>query len=141
MENNNINTQTEGNNTQQTAGENTESKTVTQEEVNRIVQDRLAREREKRGAGQTLEERELDLTRRENRMKCAEKLTEAGYPKELLDILDTSNAETFMENVGKLAAMQIQAPNAAPIPRVVGVTPGALKEGEDADIRKAFGLN
>ena len=103
---NNTNTQTEGNNTQQTAGDSTEPKTFTQEEVNRIVQDRLARER--RGTGQTIEERELDLTRRENRMKCAEKLTEAGYPKELLDILDTSNAETFMENVGKLAAMQIQ---------------------------------
>lgn len=139
MENNNTNTQTEGNNTQQTAGDSTEPKTFTQEEVNRIVQDRLARER--RGTGQTIEERELDLTRRENRMKCAEKLTEAGYPKELLDILDTSNAETFMENVGKLAAMRIQAPNAAPIPRVVGVTPGALKEGEEADIRKAFGLD
>lgn len=139
MENNNTNTQTEGNNTQQTAGDSTEPKTFTQEEVNRIVQDRLARER--RGTGQTIEERELDLTRRENRMKCAEKLTEAGYPKELLDILDTSNTETFMENVGKLAAMRIQAPNAAPIPRVVGVTPGTLKEGEEADIRKAFGLD
>ena len=139
MENNNTNTQTEGNNTQQTAGDSTEPKTFTQEEVNRIVQDRLARER--RGTGQTIEERELDLTRRENRMKCAEKLTEAGYSKELLDILDTSNAETFMENVGKLAAMRIQAPNAAPIPRVVGVTPGTLKEGEEADIRKAFGLD
>lgn len=139
MENNNTNTQTEGNNTQQIAGGSTELKTFTQEEVNRIVQDRLARER--RGTGQTIEERELDLTRRENRMKCAEKLTEAGYPKELLDILDTSNAETFMENVGKLAAMRIQAPNAAPIPRVVGVTPGTLKEGEEADIRKAFGLD
>ena len=139
MENNNTNPQTEGNNTQQTAGDSTEPKTFTQEEVNRIVQDRLARER--RGTGQTIEERELDLTRRENRMKCAEKLTEAGYPKELLDILDTSNAETFMENVGKLAAMRIQAPNAAPIPRVVGVTPGTLKEGEEADIRKAFGLD
>lgn len=136
---NNTNTQTEGNNTQQTAGDGTEPKTFTQEEVNRIVQDRLARER--RGTGQTIEERELDLTRRENRMKCAEKLTEAGYPKELLDILDTSNAETFMENVGKLAAMRIQAPNAAPIPRVVGVTQGTLKEGEEADIRKAFGLD
>ena len=139
MENNNTNTQTEGNNTQQTAGDSTEPKMFTQEEVNRIVQDRLARER--RGTGQTIEERELDLTRRENRMKCAEKLTEAGYPKELLDILDTSNTETFMENVGKLAAMRIQAPNAAPIPRVVGVTPGTLKEGEEADIRKAFGLD
>ena len=139
MENNNTNTQTEGNNTQQTAGDSTELKTFTQEEVNRIVQDRLARER--RGTGQTIEERELDLTRRENRMKCAEKLTEAGQPKELLDIRDTSNAETFMENVGKLAAMRIQAPNAAPIPRVVGVTPGTLKEGEEADIRKAFGLD
>ena len=104
---NNTNTQTEGNNTQQTAGNSTEAKTFTQEEVNRIVQERLARER--RGTGQTIEERELDLTRRENRMKCAERLSESGYPKELLDILDTSNAETFMENVGKLAAMQIQA--------------------------------
>ena len=136
---NNANTQTEVNNTQQTTGNSTELKTFTQEEVNRIVQDRLARER--RGSGQTIEERELDLTRRENRMKCAERLSESGYPKELLDILDTSNAEMFMENVGKLAAMQIQAPNAAPIPRVVGVTPGALKDGEEADIRKAFGLN
>ena len=136
---NNMNTQTEASRTQQTGGEITEPKTFTQEEVNRIVQDRLARERK----GQTLEARELDLARRESRITCAERLSEAGYVQEvneLLDILDTSDADKFMENVKRLSEMRIRSKNDPPIPRVIGSTPGFSHDGEDADFRSAFGL-
>lgn len=126
--------------TQQT-GEGTapqEERTFTQEEVNRIVQERLAKEKNR--SGQTLEERERDLVQRENRMTCAERLAEKKYPKELLEILDTSDADKFMENVEKLAGIGLHPADAKPIPRMVAVTPGPNYAAYDADFRQAFGL-
>ena len=132
-------TLTEGNNTQQTAGNSTEAKTFTQEEVNRIVQERLAKKR--RGTGQTIEERELDLTRRENRMKCAERLSESGYPKELLDILIHQTLKRSWRMSGNWQRMQDPGAERSTDPAGGGRYPGALKDGEEADIRKAFGLD
>ena len=125
----------------QNAGENNANqakKTFTQDEVNRIVQDRLAKERSR--AGQSLEDRERDLTRRESRMACAERLAEKGYSKELLDILDTSDADKFMNNIKRLETMGVVGQNSRPKPPfVVGPTSGMCKQG-DADLRAAFGL-
>ena len=138
MEENKTNTQNEGN-TQQTEGTSSsqEEKKFTQEDVNRIVQERLTRERGR--AGQTLEDREKELARRESRMTCAERLSEKGYSKDLLDILDTSDADRFMENVAALEKMGLNG-SASKLPRVVSVTSGMIPS-EDADLRKAFGLN
>ncbi|MDO5540871.1 MAG: hypothetical protein Q4F83_12520 [Eubacteriales bacterium] len=141
MENNQNTTQTEGTTTQQT-GEGTAAqaeRTFTQEDVNRIVQERLAKERNR--SGQSFEEREQDLIRRENRMTCAERLSEKKYPKELLDILDTSDADRFMENVEKLAGLGICSADMPPIPRVVSITRGLDQSLYDGNFRQAFGLN
>lgn len=141
MENNQTNTQEMGMQTQQ-EGENAtqqEEKTFTQDEVNRIVQDRLAKERNR--SGHSFEERELELTRRENRMTCAERLAEKKYPKELIDILDTSDVDKFMKNVETLAGMEIRSEDSKPIPRVVSITRGINHDAyRDSDFRKAFGL-
>lgn len=76
-------------------------KTFTQEEVNRIISERLSRERAK--AEPTEEEKRLaNLEARENKIVCKEFIKEKKYPEALLDIYDTSNAETFVQNVNKL---------------------------------------
>ena len=81
--------------------QNQQEKTFTQEEVNRIVQERLAREKKKTADQETTEsnegkdEHETSVDLRENRVECREFIAEKGYKKELLDILDTSNADTF----------------------------------------------
>lgn len=139
MENNQNITLEEGKRTQQSKeGENTQTeKTFTQEEVNRIVQERLAKERNR--SGQSMEDREKDLLRRENRMTCAERLTEKQYPKDLLDILDTSDADKFMQNVEKLTQLGLRSPDMPPTPRVVSVTPG-IGESSDKEFRQAFKL-
>lgn len=76
-------------------------RTFTQEEVNRIVAERLARERAKTEPS-PVDEREADLKARESRLSCREFIAEMGYPAELLDILDTSDAERFKATVEKL---------------------------------------
>ena len=79
----------------------TGAKLFTQEEVNRIISDRLAKERAK--AEPKEDEREQALKARENRMDCREYIAGKKYPVELLDILDTGNAETFKSIADKLA--------------------------------------
>lgn len=89
--------------------QNQQEKTFTQEEVNRIVQERLAREKKKATDQGTTEsnegkdEHETSVDLRENRVECREFIAEKGYKKELLDILDTSNAETFKSQAQRLA--------------------------------------
>lgn len=80
-------------------------RTFTQEEVNRIVSERLARERAK--AEPTEEEKRLaDLNTRESKVTCNEWLIEKGYPDNvksgMLEMFDTSNADSFKKNVDKL---------------------------------------
>ena len=73
----------------------TGERTFTQEEVNRIISDRLGRERDKRAAD--LEEREKAVHARELAVLAAEKLAEAGLPKELSAVLKYDD-ETSLEN-------------------------------------------
>lgn len=86
-------------------------KTFTQDEVNNIVRDRLAREKEKLSEHSADTEREKSIEARENALTCREYIQEKGLPKELLDILDTSDAEKF-----KAAAQKAQAAFAASSP-------------------------
>ncbi len=116
---------------------NQSEKMFTQEDVNRIVQERLTRERSR--AGQSFDDREKELARRESRMTCAERLADKGYSKELLDILDTSDADKFMKNVEKLEGMGLTSVRRK-LPFVVGPT-SPIVHHEDADLRKAFGLS
>ena len=129
-------------NPQPNSGDN--NKTFTQDDVDRIVQERLARERKNNNNNEDLETREQNLTARENRLECAEKLQEKGLNKSLLDILDTSDVDKFMENVGKLESMGAVRGTGKPVPYIMRPTPGPLKDEEvkeeDAKIRNAFGL-
>lgn len=72
-------------------------KMFTQQEVDRILKERLARERAKAAPQEPTEaeKREKDLTARENRLSCREYLLENSLPKELLDVLDTSDVAKF----------------------------------------------
>lgn len=91
--------------------QNQQEKTFTQEEVNRIVQERLAREKKKTADQETTEsnegkdEHETSVDLRENRVECREFIAEKGYKKELLDISDTSNADTFKSQAQRLAEL------------------------------------
>lgn len=78
-------------------------KMFTQEDVNKIVSERLARDRESRAAQQQNDERETALKAREETLDCREFVKEQGYPEDLLDLLDTSNSESFKKTVEKLA--------------------------------------
>ena len=76
-------------------------KTFTQEEVNNIVQERLARFHAK-NEPTPLELKERELAARENAISCREYITEKGYPKELLEMFDTSILEDFKAKTAKL---------------------------------------
>lgn len=90
-------------------------KLFTQEEVNEIIKKRLMREKgkeERKGAGdeitereKSIEEREVLVSARENRVACCELANEKGYPKELLDILDTSDPDKFKDQADRLVAL------------------------------------
>ena len=101
-------TQTEGLATAQQAGNGAPGRTFTQEEVNKIVSERLQKERARASAaesGPALAAREQALEDRESRMSCLEYLREQGLQEELLDILDTKNAEAFRQQVSRLVAL------------------------------------
>lgn len=96
--------------------EQNEEKLFTQEEVNNIVKKRLCeRKKEKQNINEELEkrekaieERESSVMLRENRVECREMVNEKGYPKKLLEILDTSDPEKFREQAEKLTELYKQ---------------------------------
>ncbi len=122
-------------------------KTFTQDEVNQIISERLKRERAKTEPPDDSKEKEL--SERESRLDCREYIDNKGYPKELLNLFDTSNIETFKGSVENL----IKA-----FPSIVGTKatggtgspcpPGGfnfprqrqLSKGKDP-VSDAFGLN
>ena len=119
----------------------TGERTFTQEEVNRIVSERLGRERGKAAAD--LEEREKAVHARELAVLAAEKLAEAGLPKELSAVLkydDESSLESAIQTLSSLRGFKAgkkEEPERKIIPYV-------LPEGEhdnsgiDYQIQNAF---
>lgn len=98
----------------ETVEQNQEEKKFTQEEVNRIVQDRLKREKAKQEKMQDQEgpenseatdEQEASVAMRESRVECREFIADKGYKRELLEILDTSDAEKFKSQAEQLAEL------------------------------------
>ncbi len=100
-------------------------KLFTQDDVDRIIKDRLKRSRESQGRAVTEEQaaqaealtkREADVTSRENRLACREYLLESGYPRELLDVIDTGDVEAFKQKADKAAGVfATQTRSAAPL--------------------------
>ena len=126
----------------ETRGNQTEKppRTFTQEEVNQIISDRLSRERAKQATvDPRVEERERNLEARENGLRCREFISENGshYPKALLDILDTSNFDSFKETADKLLNAFPGIDQNAPKMFFSGPTPGGVQQDSDV-IREAF---
>ena len=90
----------------------------TQEQVNEIIKKRLGRQKEEETDEQELKAREKELTARESKLSCKEYLIEKGYPAELLDVIDTSDVETFKNKADKANDVYFrmqQAQNVAPL--------------------------
>lgn len=99
MENEQNNNQTMNNNPETTGG-----RTFTQEEVNRIVSNRLSEDRAKRAA--ELDEREKAVKARELAVIAAEKLAEAGLPKDLTAVLRYDDEESLEAAINRLSNMR-----------------------------------
>ena len=126
--------------TPEASGDQGGARTFTQDEVNRIVSERLARERAKTELSPA-DEREQAIKAREAKMDCREYISEAGFPAALLDILDTSDFETFKATVEKLDGIVTIPSTKRNIPYFSGpVGPGAPPSGQDRSLRSAFGL-
>ena len=80
-------------------------KLFTQEQVNDIIKKRLKNQKESENSMQELNARAAELTARESRLNCKEYLIDKGYSSELLDIIDTSDVETFIKKADRLDAM------------------------------------
>lgn len=111
-----------------------DEKTFTQEEVNTIVQDRLAKEKEKHK--KELASVQADIARREKRLEAQDRLTEKGYPKELVDLVNFESDDTFntsLELIEKTYKQQPEKHSNGYIPQ------GGGKPNNDP-IRDAMGL-
>lgn len=89
-------------------------KKFTQADVDRIIKERLIRQRSShaeeiseanKAKEQELAGKETELTQKENRLSCKEYLLENGLPVGLLDVIDTSDSETFQEKTEKVLTM------------------------------------
>lgn len=98
----------------------------TQEEVNQIIKKRLERRKEEvaetadqiqQRVDKAIAERNADLDRRASRLDCQEYIVESGYPKELLDSIDTSDVEAFKQKADMMVRVfeSRQARQIAPI--------------------------
>ncbi len=108
MEKNTTNTQNQpepNTNTQPGANGNDEKKMFTQDDVNRIVSERLKEERQRATEPNPQDAREIELTKRENKLNCRDFLEENKYKVELLDILDTTDVEKFKKTVKELSEL------------------------------------
>ena len=123
-------------------------KLFTQDDVNRIVSERLAREREKltqqpkEDERETaLREREKAVEARETRYRCEDYLKEinlsAKYRQDFLDVLDTTDFDTFKKIVDRLGKPFIETveTRGASIPHPTGLY---NEQSLDAQIARAF---
>ena len=150
MENNNVNNNanmqnqpdTNNTNTQPGANGNNEKKMFTQDDVNRIVSERLKEERQRAAEPNPQDAREIELTKRENKLNCRDFLEENKYKVELLDILDTTDIEKFKKTVKELFELVpgIKA-DAVAVVRLPGGNPLDGKFSKDDLIERAFKPN
>ncbi len=141
----------EDNNMNQTADpaarQETGEKTFTQDDVNRIVQERLAKEKAKNSGEADFAKREQELVQRELHMSAKEMLSEKGLPMQLFDALNCTDKETMEKSIATIETVFNEyKKNVASNHKFVGFQPGVsmgipdIREMEDAEIRKAMGL-
>ena len=92
---NNVNTEQQPTTQPADNGTQGNERMFSQAEVDRIVKDRLARVKAAPKEPTEAEIKERELVTRENRLSCREYLIKKSYPRELLDILDTSDPKDF----------------------------------------------
>jgi len=100
-------------------------KLFTQEQVNEIIKKRLGRQKENEVNTQEIDARATDLTARENRLSCREYLLDKGYPAELLDIIDTSDVETFKSKADKASTVYESRHKAAYVAPLASTEPSS----------------
>lgn len=120
-------------NVAETQPKQAEEKLFTQAELDKIVKQRIAREKAKEPASTI---NEAELTAKANRLDCKEYVLNNGLSTELLDIIDTSNVQVFIENVSKLQDMKISKPNSYPVVHDAGEV--YLTPSSEAAIKAAF---
>ena len=112
-----------------------EERLFTQAEVDKIVRQRVAREKAKeQPAAPAIDE--AALTARSNMLDCKEYVLNNGLSIDLLDIIDTSDVQKFIEKAEKLQSI---APARGSYPEIEDS--GEIRHLSDPDdaIRAAFG--
>lgn len=136
MENENTNNITDNENTQPVQAE---EKLFTQAEVNEIVRKRLAKEKAKaQPETKPAEAPAIDdaaLTARSNRLDCKEYILNNGLSTDLLDVIDTSDVNVFIEKVSKLTELM---PKQGSYPEVEDRGEVTHLPDPDSAIRSAF---
>lgn len=101
-----------GNSQEVTETEVNEEKLFTQDEVNEIVRNRLERVKLDQDRLKQLAERERqldlrqkELSQKEDALKCQHYLEDKGYSLTLMEVLDTSDPDTFMLKADKIASI------------------------------------
>ena len=118
-------------------------KLFTQADLDRIIGERLARERAK-AEPSSEDAREADLKAREARLSCREYIAGEGYPADLLELFDTTDAEKFKAAVEKLDGMVgLPSNHRKPAPRFAtgagsGGGNGAPRDISETLLREAF---
>lgn len=109
-------------------------KLFTQADLDRIIGERLARERAK-AEPSSEDAREADLKAREARLSCREYIASEGYPADLLELFDTTDAEKFKSAVEKLDGMVgLPSNHRKPAPRFATGAGGGGGHGAPRDI-------
>lgn len=112
-------------------------KLFTQADLDRIIGERLGRARTEKKDNAELEAREKALAARENALQCREYLAEKGYPSQLLDVLDITDAETFKQKADKAYSVFGSARGSAPLAPLRSTEPtGGYKD--PSGIKSAF---
>ncbi len=116
-------------------------KLFTQADLDRIIGERLARERQKAEPSPD-DVREADLRARESRLTCREYISAEGYPAELLELFDTTDAEKFKAAVEKLDGLVgLPSHHRKPAPRFItggGGGHSAPRDNAAAMLQRAF---
>lgn len=113
-----------------------EKKLFSQEEVEQMISERLAQNETTLGS---ITQKEQELNAREAQMNCREYVMEKSYPKVLLEVLDTSDAEKFKEAADKIQQAMGYTEN--PVRIKTGLSHAGGREvgwSDDDEIGKAF---
>lgn len=115
-----------------------EKKLFSQEEVEQLISERLA---QSKATPDSITQKEQELNAREAQMNCREFVMEKSYPKVLLEVLDTNDAEKFKEAADKIQQAMGYTKN--PVRITTGLSHAGGREvgwSDEDEIENAFRL-